>query len=55
MSDRSEITNHMIDFVAKKEREFQASKLSESQKHSEVVKTIINELEKEIANEDQTN
>ena len=55
MSEKSVIVNHMIAYVIKKEREFQASKLSETQKHSEVVKNIISELEKEIANEDQTN
>ena len=51
MSDESGIVNHMIDFVERKERDFQASKLTESQKHSEIVKSIINELEKEISNE----
>ncbi len=55
MSEDSAIVKHMIEYIDQKERDFQASKLSDSQKHSEVVKAIINELEKETADENKTN
>ena len=46
------IVNQMIDFIEKKERELQASKMSaDNHTRTDMVKAIMEELEREIANE----
>lgn len=47
------IVNYMIKFVEEKEKQLQASKfINENQSKSDVVKSIIDELERKIKNED---
>ncbi len=47
------IVKHMIDFIEEKEKQLQASKFSnDNQMKSDVVKAIIDELEREIKDED---
>ena len=46
------IVNNMIDFIEKKERELQANKMSaDNHARNDVVKSIMDELEREIENE----
>lgn len=46
------IVNKMITFIEEKERELQANKMSaDNHAKTDVVKSIIDELEREIANE----
>lgn len=45
------IVQHMIDFVEKKEKDLQVSKLVEAQAKTDAVKSILDELEHELANE----
>lgn len=53
MNNSKAVVEHMIEFVEKKERELQASKLSESQGKTDIVKSILDELERETKNENQ--
>lgn len=47
------IVKHMIDFIEEKEKQLQASKFSsDNQMKSDVVKAIIDELEREVKDED---
>ena len=47
------IVKHMIDFIEEKEKQLQSSKFSsDNQMKSDVVKAIIDELEREIKDED---
>lgn len=47
------VINKMIDFIEGKERELQANKMSaDNHAKSDVVKMIIDELERETTNED---
>ena len=55
MSNNKSVVDNMIGFIEQKEREFQASKLTESQGKTDVVKSILDELEREIKNENQQN
>lgn len=46
------IVDKMIDFIEKKERELQANKMSaDNQAKSDIVKSIMDELEREMTNE----
>lgn len=47
MNNNETIVKHMIEFIEKKERELQASKLSENQGKTDIVKSILDELERE--------
>ncbi len=50
------IIEKMIAFIEAKERELQANKMSaETKEKKDMIKTIIDELEREIANEDNKN
>lgn len=50
MNDK--IVEHMIEFIEEKEKQLQASKFAnDNQARADVVKTIIDELEREIGNE----
>ena len=51
--NEKEIVNKMIAFVKEKERQLQLSKLSADQAKSEVVKSILDELERVSADEDK--
>ena len=51
----NETVEHMIAYVEQKERELQASKLSDTKKTTDIVKNIIDELERETSNEDTEN
>ena len=52
MNER-EIVNNMIAFVEEKERQLQLSKLTAEQPKSDVVKSILDELERVSADENQ--
>ena len=52
MNDR-EIVNNMIAFVEEKERQLQLSKLTVEQAKSDIVKSILDELERVSADENQ--
>ena len=52
MNDQ-EIVNKMIDFVEEKERQHQLSKLGTEQAKSDIVKSILDELERVSTDEDQ--
>ena len=50
--NEQEIVDKMIDFIEKKERELQANKMSaDTHVKSDVVKLIMDELERETTNE----
>jgi len=51
MSNSNEVVAHMISFIEQKEREFQASKLTDTQGKSDIVKSILDELERETKND----
>ena len=47
------IVKHMIDFIEEKEKQLQASKFAnDNQAKADVVKSILDELERETKNED---
>ena len=52
MNDR-EIVDKMISFVEKKERQNQLNKLTVDQSKGDIVKSILDELERVSADEDQ--
>ena len=47
------IIQHMITFIEAREKQLQAEKLSDSQSKSDVVKSILDESEREISNENK--
>ena len=51
--NEQEIVNKMIAFVEEKERQLQLSKLTADQAKSDIVKSILDELERVSADEDQ--
>lgn len=51
--NESEMTAKMIAFIEEKERQFQLSKLSADQSRSDVVKAILDELERVTSDENQ--
>ena len=51
----NETVDHMISFIEEKERELQASKLTDSKKITDIVKNIIDELEQVTTDEDSKN
>ena len=53
MSNNSTIVSHMIDYIEQKEREFQASKLTDNQGKADIVKSILDELERETKHDNQ--
>ena len=53
MNNKEDIVNHMISFIEEKERDYQAEKMvSDTQIKNDMVKSILDELERVIANED---
>ena len=53
MSDNS-VVSHMIAFVEEKEKQLQSEKmLGENAARNDVVRAILDELEKEVSNEDK--
>lgn len=54
--NKTEIARNMIAFIEEKEKELQASKLSnEKQARTDIVKSILDRLDGEITNENQQN
>lgn len=51
--NESEIASKMIGFIEKKERQLQVNKLSVDQSRSDVVKAILDELERVTSDENQ--
>ena len=52
--NNQEIVDHMVDFVTSKEQQYQNNKLvSDSQIRSDMVKSILDELERAITNENK--
>lgn len=51
--NEAEIASKMISFIADKERQLQVSKLSVDQSRSDVVKSILDELERVTSDENQ--
>lgn len=51
--NEQKIVQAMIDFVEKKEREVQNGKLSSTPQKSDIVKSILDELERVMADENQ--
>ena len=51
--NRPEIVNDMITFIEDKERQLQLSKLTAEQAKSDIVKSILDELERVSADENQ--
>lgn len=50
----SGIVNNMIQFIEEKEKQLQAAKLAnENQGKTDIVKSILDQLEREIKNEDK--
>ena len=49
--NESEIASKMISFIEEKERQLQANKLSVDQSRSDVVKAILDELERVTSDE----
>lgn len=52
MSDHA-IIEHMIQFIEEKERQLQVEKLTTGQVRSDIIKSILDELERETTNENQ--
>lgn len=52
MSDHA-IVENMIRFIEEKERQLQVERLTTGQVRSDIVKSILDELERETANENQ--
>ena len=52
MNER-DIVNKMISFIEEKERQLQLSKLTADQAKSDIVKSILDELERVCADENQ--
>lgn len=56
LMNKTEIARNMIAFIEEKEKELQASKLSnEKQARTDIVKSILDRLDGEITNENQQN
>lgn len=51
--NESEIASKMISFIEEKERQLQVNKLSVDQSRSDVVKAILDELERVTSDENQ--
>lgn len=51
--NESEIASKMISFIEEKERQLQVNKLSVDQSRSDVVKSILDELERVTSDENQ--
>ncbi len=51
--NEAEIASKMISFIEDKERQLQVSKLSVDQSRSDVVKSILDELERVTSDENQ--
>lgn len=51
--NESEIASKMISFIEDKERQLQVNRLSVDQSRSDVVKSILNELERVMSSEDK--
>ena len=47
----SEIAHKLVSFIEEKERQVQVSKLSSDQSKSDVVKSILDELERAVSDE----
>lgn len=48
--NESEIVNHMIDFIEERERKLQSDRfLNENQAKNDIVKAILDELEREVS------
>ena len=54
MNER-EVVNNMIAFIEQKERELQLNKLTANQSKSDIVKSILDELERVCVDENQQN
>ena len=52
-SSSAAIVSQMINFIEQKEREFQASKLTDNQGKADIVKSILDELERVTTNENK--
>lgn len=52
MNDHSIIEN-MVQFIEEKERQLQVEKLTTGQVRSDIIKSILDELERETTNENQ--
>lgn len=54
MMNREQVVDHMISFIEEKERDYQAASLIGESKvnRTEIVNSIIKELEREVNNED---
>ena len=48
-----EAVDKMIQFIESKERELQAAKLAETQSRTDIVKSILDELDRVTSNENQ--
>ena len=53
LMNESEIASKMIGFIEEKERQLQVNKLSVDQSRSDVVKAILDELERVTSDENQ--
>lgn len=53
LMNESEIASKMISFIEEKERQLQVNKLSVDQSRSDVVKSILDELERVTSDENQ--
>lgn len=49
----NDIVNNMIEFIEEKERQLQVERISGGQIKSDIVKQILDELERETANENK--
>ena len=51
---KNDVVNNMIKFIAEKEHQLQAEKmLGENSAKNDIVKSILDELDKEVANENK--
>ena len=56
LMNKTEIARNMIAFIEEKERDLQASKLSnDKQARTDIVKAILDRLDGEVTNENQQN
>ena len=52
--NEQEIVNHLVSFITEREQKLQANKLAgDPQAKNDIVKAILDELEREMAHEDQ--
>ncbi len=54
MNEKNDVVKHMIEFIEGKEHQLQAEKLlGENSVKNDIVKSILDELDKEVANENK--